>query len=218
MNMDFRNIKAVLFDLDGTLVDSMWVWKEIDITYLGNKGIPMPADLQKNIEGMSMRETAVYFQEQFHITDDLEIMMAEWVSMAFDTYAHRVNYKPGGEEFLKFLRTKGIKTGICTSNSPELLQVVADKLQMSSYIDCFLTANEVAHGKPSPDIYLEMAKRLQVAPADCLVFEDILPGIQAGQAAGMKVCTIDDDYSADVLEEKRQLADYYIKDYTQIQY
>jgi HAD superfamily hydrolase (TIGR01509 family) len=209
-----ENIKAVLFDLDGTLVDSMWIWKEIDRSYLGKKNIPLPPLLQKQIEGMSLRETAVYFQETFGITDPIEDMMEEWISMAMDAYAHQVDYKPGGEEFLAYLKDKGIRTGICTSNSKELLMAVAGRLGMERYIDCFLTAHEVEHGKPSPDIYLEMAHRLKVEPADCLVFEDILPGIMAGQAAGMKVCTLDDAYSADIIEEKKRLADYYVKDYT----
>ena len=70
-----QNIKAVLFDLDGTLVDSMWVWKQIDLDYLGSRNIRMPESLQKDIEGMSMRETAKFFQQQFAITDSIDVMI-----------------------------------------------------------------------------------------------------------------------------------------------
>ena len=80
MNMNYmmNNIKAALFDLDGTLVDSMWMWKEIDIEYLGRFGIPLPPDLQKQIEGKSFSETAVYFKEHFDITDSIEEMKNTW--------------------------------------------------------------------------------------------------------------------------------------------
>lgn len=211
-----NNINAVLFDLDGTLIDSMWVWKQIDIDYLASKKKIMPKDLQRKIEGMSMRETALYFQREFGISDSIETMMDTWNHMAMDTYASKVTYKHGAEEFLKFLKSRGIKTGIATSNSRELLQAVSDHLKLHRYIDCFLTANEVKRGKPSPDIYLEVARRLDVLPTECLVFEDILPGIFAGKAAGMKVCAIYDEYSEDVTSEKKKQSDYYVNDYTEI--
>ena len=79
-----------------------------------------------------------------------------------------------------------------------------------------MTACEVEKGKPAPDIYLAVAKALQVSPADCLVFEDIIPGIQAGLAAGMRVCAVYDQYSAYQDEEKRQLADYYTYDFKEL--
>lgn len=211
-----ENIKAVLFDLDGTLVDSMWIWKQIDIDYLKEKQICMPKDLQKNIEGLSMRETALYFQRQFHITDPIEVMMARWNEMAKDAYATKVTFKPGAEDFLKYLKSKNILTGIATSNSEELLQTVTDALHLERYIDSFLTGNEVGRGKPFPDIYLESARRLQVMPSQCLVFEDICPGILAGKNAGMQVCAIYDDYSKDIIDEKKQAADYYIDNYYEI--
>ena len=85
---------------------------------------------------------------------------------------------------------------------------------LSGVFSCILTGCEVGRGKPAPDIYLEVAKRLGVEPASCLVFEDVIPGIQAGKAAGMKVCAVEDDYSANQREEKRALADYYICDFT----
>lgn len=209
-------IKAVLFDLDGTLVDSMWVWKQIDMAFLKKRHIPMPQGLQQEIEGMSMKETAVYFRTRFLLSESVEELMEEWNEMAMDVYRNQVSFKPGGEAFLRYLRSCGIKTGICTSNSRELLHAVAEKLKLPRYIDVFLTANEVAHGKPAPDIYLEAAARLCVSPEECLVFEDIIPGIEAGRNAGMKVCTIADAYSAGVWKEKQRRSDYCIEDYTRL--
>lgn len=211
-----KNIKAVIFDLDGTLIDSMGIWKSIDIAYFREKNIKMPADLQQQIEGLSMRETATYFKEQFGIEDDEVSMMDTWNQMAMDYYAMKVSYKEGAQSFLAYLKDHHVKTGIATSNSRELLMAVSEHLGLHQYIDCFLTGNEVAYGKPSPDVYLEVAKRLQVEPNDCLVFEDVIPGIMAGKNAGMKVCAVYDDYSKDIVAEKKQLADFYIESYNQL--
>ena len=81
---------------------------------------------------------------------------------------------------------------------------------------CIMTGCDVKQGKPSPEIYLAVAQALQVMPKDCLVFEDIVPGIQAGKNAGMEVCAVEDAYSLYQTEEKKALADYYIKDYREI--
>ena len=81
-----NNIRAVLFDLDGTLVDSMWMWKDIDIEYLGSRHLPLPEDLQRSIEGMSLTETAVYFKKRFALPDDLEEIKKEWMDMAREKY------------------------------------------------------------------------------------------------------------------------------------
>ena len=116
--------EGVIFDLDGTLVDSMWVWKQIDIDYLGKYNIPYPADLQKNISGMSFCETAVYFKNNFAIPDSVEEMMDTWNRMAFDSYQNKVKEKPGALEFLQWMKDHGIKMGIATSNSEVLVEAV----------------------------------------------------------------------------------------------
>lgn len=208
-----RNIKAVIFDLDGSLVDSMWLWRAIDIEYLGRFGIPLPEDLQSRIEGMSFEETAVYFKEHFPIPDPLETIKEDWNRMAWDKYMYEVPLKPGIPEFLDECRKRGILLGIATSNSRELVENVAAAHNLKNYFSCIMTGSDVKKGKPAPDIYLETAKTLGVSPKDCLVFEDIIPGIQAGKSAGMRVCAVEDAYSAHVREQKRQLADYYIEDY-----
>lgn len=110
-------IQAVIFDLDGTLVDSMWMWKDIDIEYLGQFGISVPETLQQEIEGMSFTETAVYFKETFQIPKSTEEIKEDWYEMAYEKYAHQVPLKEGAMGFLKFLRKRGIRTGIATSLS-----------------------------------------------------------------------------------------------------
>lgn len=208
-----KDKEAVIFDLDGSLVDSMWMWREIDIEYLGRFGIPLPKDLQSNIEGMSFSETAVYFKNHFEIPDSIEQMKNDWNQMAWDKYMHEVPLKPGIPEFLKGCRESGIKLGIATSNSRELVENIAAVHNLKDYFACIMTGCEVAHGKPAPDIYLAVADQLQVDPAKCLVFEDIVPGIMAGKNAGMEVCAVEDAYSVHDREAKADAADYYIEDY-----
>ena len=211
-----ENKKAMLFDLDGTLVDSMWMWKAIDIEFLGAYGYECPDDIPRAIEGMSFSETAVYFKERFKLPLSLDEIKAIWVQMSIDKYRHEVPLKPGVLEFLKHCRENGIRTGIGTSNGSEIVDAVLTSLKVKEYFDVVVTACEVAHGKPEPDIYLEVAGRLGVKPEDCLVFEDIPAGIMAGKAAGMPVIAVEDDFSEELMDEKRALADAVISDYREL--
>lgn len=212
----WKNKKAMIFDLDGTLVDSMWMWYDIDVEYLGRFGITIPEGLQADIEGMSFSETAVYFKERFNIPDSIEKIKDDWNQMAWDKYTHEVPMKEGASEFIKACRERGILLGIATSNSRELVENIIAVHGMKEDFACIMTGCDVDRGKPAPDIYLAAAKGLNVDPVDCLVFEDIIPGIQAGKNAGMEVCAIEDEYSLYQLEEKAKLADYYIKDYFEL--
>lgn len=211
-----KNKKAVIFDLDGTLVDSMWVWHDIDIEYLGRYGYGVPEDLVKEIEGMGFTETAHYFKERFRIPDGVETIKEEWNRMAFAKYAAAVPLKPGIAGFLAKIREAGMKVGIASSNSRELIMACLRNHQIDGYFDCITTSCDVAKGKPSPDIYLCVAETLGVQPEECLVFEDVPMGILAGRNAGMQVCAIEDKHSADQRDEKRQLADFYIRSYDEI--
>ena len=209
-------IDAVIFDLDGTLVDSMWIWHDIDVEYLGRYGIPIPDRLQADIEGMSFDEVANYFKNRFAIPDSLEQIKECWNTMAWDKYEREVLLKPGAKNFLEVCKSRGIKLGIATSNSRKLLDNISNVHGLQDYFTCTLTGCEITKGKPAPDIYLAVAEKLGVRPERCLVFEDIIPGIMAGKNAGMKICAVEDAYSADIRAQKQELADYYIKDYTEI--
>lgn len=210
------NIKGVIFDLDGTLVDSMWIWKQIDIEYLGERNIPMPEKLQNAIEGKSFYETAVYFKETFKLADSLDIIMDTWNDMAKSKYENEVMLKDGVGEFLQLLKKKGILMGIATSNSRILTETLLKKRGLVGYFGAIVTGCEIKKGKPEPDIYLTAAGKLGLNPKDCLVFEDLPFGILAGKRAGMKACAVDDEYSRPLWEEKLSLADYNIRSYREI--
>lgn len=211
-----ENIDAVIFDLDGTLVDSMWVWDEIDLEFLSAKGIELPPTYQKEIEGMSFTETAAYTKNLFQLPESVEELKTLWNDMAFDKYENQVPLKPGVIDFLEHCRKQGIQMGIATSNFIKLVEAVCETHGLQEYIKVIVTGCEVEKGKPAPDVYLEAARRLQVKPENCLVFEDVPMGIMAGKNAGMKVCAVKDTFSEEQQEKKRQLADYYITSYQEV--
>lgn len=211
-----KEFEAILFDMDGTLIDSMWMWTKIDQEYLGSFGLELPEDFQKKIEGMSFTETMQYVKQRFQLPDSVESMRDTLNSMAYEKYRKEVPYKEGALTFLKQCKQRGIKMGVATSNSRELVEGVAESLSFYEYLSCIITSCEVKKGKPAPDVYLAVADRLGAAPEKCLVFEDVVAGIQAGKAAGMTVCAVEDPYSAGSREEKKKLADYYIQDYREL--
>ena len=116
--------QAVIFDLDGTLVDSMWMWKDIDIEFLARYGYECPEDLQKAIEGMSFSETAVYFKERFALPIELDEIKRIWTEMSIDKYRNEVPLKPGAGEFLHRLKERGVALGIATSNGRDMVDAV----------------------------------------------------------------------------------------------
>lgn len=208
--------KAVIFDLDGTLVDSMWMWRDIDIEFLLKFGITLPEDLQDMIQGMSFTETALYFKDRFSLELSIEEIKEDWNQMAWDKYATVVPLKEGVLRFLDFLKDAGMKLGIATSNSRELVDLVTKNLGIDGYFDSIRTSCEVEQGKPSPDIYLLVAKDLGVEPSTCLVFEDVIHGIMAGKSAGMRVAAIYDQASEQDGDKKKELADYYFNSFEEI--
>lgn len=208
--------KAVIFDMDGTLLDSMWMWKQIDVEYLARFGIQVPLQLEREIEGKSYTETATYFKERFALKQSVEEIKKDWYEMTVEKYRTEVVYKPGAEKFLNELKAKKIRTAIATSNSIDLVKAVSDSLRLEQYIDFVCTGCSVPKGKPAPDVYLKAAEELDVKPSECLVFEDVPMGIMAGKNAGMKVCAVEDAFSRSQEETIRSLADYYIRDYNEV--
>lgn len=211
-----EGIKGCFFDMDGTIIDSMWMWHDIDVEFLGQRGIELPEDLQKRIEGKSFYETAVFFKEEFNLLESLDKIQQIWNDMAMHKYRDQVPLKNNVREFLTYLKSRGIATGIATSNSRELALCCLNSLEIADFFDTIVTGCDVSAGKPSPDIYRKCAADCKVDPSESLVFEDIVFGIQAGKNAGMKVCAVYDDYSKDADDEKRRLADYYIYDFGDI--
>ena len=211
-----ENKRAVIFDMDGTLMDSMWMWQDIDIEYLGRFKIPLPEDLGVAIEGMGFTETAAYFKDTFGLPMGVEEIKADWNRMAYEKYARQVPLKPGARELLAELKGRGIRLGIATSNHIDLVRAALKNNGVGELFDCIRTSCDVARGKPAPDVYLSVAERLQTKPEQCLVFEDVPMGVLAGLNAGMTVCGVENAHAADRRKQVKDLPNYYIHDFYEV--
>lgn len=212
-----KDIEAVIFDIDGTLIDSMWIWTNIDDLFLAKYGLKEPEGFHEGMEGKSYSETAQYFLDLFpslpHTREELE---QEWYDMAYEIYTTQMELKQGAYDFILDMHKKGMKLGIATSNNRDLAEGMLKSNGVYDFIDSIWTSGDVNAGKPNPAVYLRVAEDLKVNPANCLVFEDVPNGILAGKNAGMKVCAVEDEFSKPQEDKKRQLADYYIQDFDDI--
>ncbi len=212
----YDDIKAVIFDVDGTLIDSMWIWRQVDIDFLGKRGIPLPDKLQAEVEGMSYTETAIYFKARFDLPESLEEIKEEWRVMAEDHYKRHIQLKSGAKELLKLLYDKGIKIGIATSNSRELVDYMLENHGISQYFSNIRTSCEVDKGKPHPDVYLKVAEDMGIEPRCCLVFEDTVSGVMAAKAAGMRAFAMADEVSAESKDKLIEMTEGYIHSFDEV--
>jgi len=210
------HIKAAIFDLDGTLVDSMWVWSQIDVEYLKMKGYSMPENLRNEISHLSFSQTAIYFKKQFNLDDSIEKILEDWNNMAFNHYSTNVKLKLGVKDFLNYLKSFKIKIALATSNSVTLLEACLKNNGIYEYFDSITTTDEVSNGKDCPDVYLLAANKLGISPTDCLVFEDILPAVQGAKAANMTVIAVKDDDCLNSKEDLLKYADKYIHSFLEL--
>lgn len=201
--------RGAIFDLDGTLFDSMGVWMEVDKTFLNKRGIPMPADYHDEIKSRNFPEAAAYTKTRFALPECEEAIMREWFDMTVKAYENDVLLKPYAREYLCMLRENGIKTGIATSSKQALYTPVFTRCGIADLFDAIVTTEETKP-KSFPDVYLETAKRLGVPPHECAVFEDILVGIKSARAAGFYTVAVEDNASFSDREQLRAAADRYI--------
>ena len=212
-----KDIDAIIFDIDGTLIDSMWIWTNIDELFLEKYNLKEPPNFHAGMEGKSYSETAQYFLDIFpELTHTRQELEDEWYQMAFDIYTKEITLKKGAYDFIVKMYHEGKKLGIATSNTRVLAEGTLKNNGIFEYLHSIWTSDEAKAGKPAPDVYLRVAECLNVDPSRCLVFEDVPKGIIAGKSAGMKVCAIDDPFSRPQEALKRKLADYYIQDFEDI--
>ena len=212
----FTDMKAAIFDLDGTLIDSMWVWEQIDKDYLESIGHPVPPNLKDDITHLSLSQTAVYFKKRFNIKDSIDSIISTWSNMAYYQYANNIHLKKGAFEFLSHLKASNIKIGLATSNSIDLLTAVLKNNKIYDFFDTITVSDEVKVGKDNPDIYLLSAKKLGVSPSECIVFEDIPAAVSGAKKANMKVVAICDEYEKDSHPLLKEMADRYIYNYFEL--
>lgn len=214
----FDSVKGVIFDLDGTLVDSMWIWTKIDLDFIEALGLEIaPGELMKDVAHFSFHETANYFRTKFGLPQSVEEIKTLWIDAAEHEYANNVFLKAGAREFLAELRAKGIKMAVATSNTRQLLSACLDANNIRDYFDALVTTDDsLAKSKAEPDVYLLAARSMGIAPADIVVFEDVPHAMRGARAAGMRVVAVKDDHT-DLSElQAAELADLCIADFTEL--
>lgn len=206
--------QAIIFDLDGTLIDSMQLWRRVDAEFLNKRDIEVPDDLFDHLpSGNSFIQTAQYFIDRFGLADSVESVMAEWTDMVRRHYANDVPLKPGAADLVQTIAAAGIPIGLGTSNSMELATTVLSANGIWRYFNSAVTGDMHLMGKPFPDIYLRCAQALGVPAERCLAVEDTLTGVQAAKTAGTTVYAIYDDDSLPQWPQIKELAHRAFQDY-----
>jgi HAD superfamily hydrolase (TIGR01509 family) len=204
-----NTIKGIIFDFDGTLVDSMPLWKEIDRLFLEQRGLTVPFGLATEIAGFSFTETARYFKDYFGLKESVKEIKAQWKAMSRDLYPGKVKLKPGCREILEALYRKGYRFSIGSSNEKEVICEFLEQEKLLHFFHSVKTSCDVGRGKPYPDLFLSLAEALRLKPETICVVDDIVEGVQAAKRAGMKAVGIyDEGYGKRKLLEKE--ADHYI--------
>ena len=218
MNIEnwLKNIEGAVFDLDGTLLDSSWVWEKVDEKFLGDRGFQVPDDYVDEISPLGAERAAVYTIERFGLNEDKDDIVREWIEMAKKEYATEVVCKPYAKEFLEELHKLNIKMAVATSSDRELFMKTLEREGILKYFQKIVTVDEVERGKGYPDIYEEAARRIKVNPHKCLVFEDILAGVTGASLGEFNVVAVFDEKSKHNWEKIKSISKYSINDYKEL--
>jgi sugar-phosphatase len=215
MILDNKRIDAVIFDMDGVLIDSEPLWKISEISTFKSVGVDLKtSDLEKTV-GLRIDEVVDYWFNQKPWSgkskkDIVDLIMSEMVRLIQENGQSL----KGVLAALSFFKSHHIKIGLATSSYQVLLEAVLAKLSIAHYFDYTLSAETLAYGKPHPEVYLLVAKHLNVAPENCLVIEDSLNGVISGKAAKMTVIAVPE--KSHTIDKRLILADYLKEDLNEV--
>ncbi|WP_336082131.1 HAD family hydrolase [Nocardia sp. SSK8] len=182
-------IAAVVFDMDGVLIDSEPVWEQVKREYVELKGGRWQPDSQHRMMGMSTTEWAAYLSDDLGVAMPLEDISTKVIDLMADRYAHHVPLLPGAVDAVQ--RCAGQwKLGLASSSPRSLIDLALAKAGLLEYFSAILSTEEVGRGKPAPDVYLTIAQRLGVDPSACTAVEDSSNGLRSAHAAGMRLIAV----------------------------
>ena len=206
--------EAAIFDLDGTLLDSMHVWQDVDDIFFEKRGMECPPDYGRALAGKSYRESAEYTIERFGLRESWEEIVAEWTGQVIEEYSHHVRLNPGAHAYLKYLKRAGVKLAVATALPEYLYRPCLENLGVIGMFDALCSTDETGgRGKAKGEVFLLAAERLGVEPGKCAVFEDVLEGIKGAKYAGMTAYCKKDPHAAFAHAEIETIADAMIESF-----
>lgn len=214
--MDIKNFKGAIFDLDGTLIESNYVWSKIDAQFLGKRGIAVPADYFKKVSVMNFEAAADYTNRTFGLGESISDIIQEWFDMAIYEYSNVIRLVGSADKFLCRLKENGVKIALATASSAALYEPVLKHNGIYGYFDFFASTEQVKRGKGFPDVYEFACENLGLTPADCIVFEDIIEGIRGAKLGGFfSAACLNEHYKAD-WDKLREEADISFHTYDEL--
>lgn len=186
-------IKAVIFDLDGTLLDSMHCWEDVDRNFLLENGVEPPEGVSDIVKKMTIQNSASYFKTQFSLPQTCDEIIDRIEEMVKEQYESKIPLKNGAEELIKQLRADGIKMCVASATYNSLANAALKRLGIAESLEFILTCSDVGAGKDKPDIFYKAAERMGGSIADTIVIEDSLHCIETAANAGFKTIAVYDE-------------------------
>ena len=206
-------IKGAIFDLDGTLLDSMFIWDTIGEEYLRSLGKEPHKDLKETFMTLTLEEAAVYYREHYGVTLSVGEIVDGVNSMVEQTYRTKVTLKPGISEYLAWLKENGVRMCVATVTDRYLVEETLERFGVRHYFLEIFTCAEVGFGKDKPIIYQKALEHLGTEKSDTYVFEDLPFALNTAKTDGFPTVGVYDRHEAHQ-DELKELADYYIFDFT----
>lgn len=207
---------GAIFDVDGTILDSLGVWEGMTARFLEKYNIKMSEQMAAEFRNMTLEVSLPYIVSEFKLNIDSKAVFEEFSRMAAAEYTTHVLPKSGALEYIRRISAAGVKIAIATSGFPAACQSAFEKLGIGSLISAYAFSGEVGVDKSHPDVYLLAAQRIGVEPGKCMVFEDLLAGINGAKLAGMQTTAVFDRYNDAETAQLKKRADRYITDWSEL--
>lgn len=206
-------LKCGIFDMDGTLIDSMPMWRNLGRNILLRRGVEPRPDFGEAMKPLTMREGCAYCKLNYDLTESVEEIIEECFGMVRDFYQTQAEPLPGVPAFLAKLREQGVKLYVATATDRPLAEIALRTAGLTDCFDGMLTCAEAGANKQTPDIYEQTLALASCEKADAVVFEDALYAIRTAKGAGFRVAAIHDPALTESHAEIRALADFYVETY-----